>query len=347
MRSGQSAVVVSELMSPAGLLLRRDAIAAGYDDNYLARLVRGHQIDRIRQGAYARHETWSSLDARGRHSLLSDAVVTQYDDDIALSHASAVIRHEGPDHGLDLSTVHVTHLLTKSGRRNVAGIVHHEGTIRVLDVTRLDNHWLTSPARTVLDVAMLYGVEVGIVVADDFLHRKLVTKPELRQLSETVKDWPGALILRLVIERCDGRSESVGESLGREFFRKHRLPMPELQYEVYHPQGQLAGRTDWAWPRYGVLGEFDGMQKYLRLRRKGETIAQTVMREKRREDLLRELTGFTFIRFIWADWFRAERTAARVRSTLTRPSGRPTAPLDLVLPRKDFSGEAPDSPGTR
>ncbi len=307
-------------MSPAGLLLRRDAIAAGYDDNYLARLVRGQHIERIRQGAYARCEEWNALDTRGRHSLLSDAVVCQYEDDIALSHDSAVLRHRGPDHGLDLSAVHVTHLFTKSGRRNVAGVVHHEGTIRVLDVTRLGDHWLTSPARTVLDSAMLHGLEVGIVVADDFLHRRLVTKPELRQLHQAVKDWPGALILELVIERCDGRSESVGESLGKEFFRRHRLPMPELQHEVFYPHGQLAGRTDWAWPQYGVLGEFDGLQKYLRLRREGETIAQTVMREKQREDLLRELTGWTFIRFVWSDWFRAERTAARVRSQLTRAS---------------------------
>ena len=310
--------MVSELMSPAGLLLRRDAIAAGYDDNYLARLVKGQQIDRIRQGAYARHEIWSTLDARGRHSLRSDAVVRQYDEDIALSHGSAVLRHQGPEHGLDLSKVHVTHLLTKSGRRNVAGVVHHEGAVGVLDVTRLAGHWLTSPARTVLDVAMQYGLEVGVVVADDFLRRKLVTKPELVQLYESVRDWPGALILHLVIDRCDARSESVGESLGKLFFRKQRLPMPDLQHEVFHPHGQLAGRTDFAWPEFGVLGEFDGLHKYLRLRRKGETIAQAVMREKRREYLLRELTDWRFIRFVWSDWFQAERTAARVRRTLAK-----------------------------
>ena len=316
--SGQCARMVIELITPEGLLLRRDAVAAGYDDNYLGRLVRSQQIDRIRQGAYARHDTWSELDARGRHSLLSDAVLRQYDDGIALSHGSAVLRHDGPDHGLDLSTVHVTHLLTASGRRNVAGVVHHEGAVGLLDITRSRGHWLTSPARTVLDVAMQYGLEVGVVVADDFLHRKLVTKPELHQLYETVKDWPGALILHLVLERCDGRSESVGESLGKLFFRRQGLPAPELQFEIYHPHGQLAGRTDFAWPEYGALGEFDGLYKYLRLRRPGETVAQAVMREKRREDLLRELTDCRMIRFVWSDWFETERTAARVRSILAK-----------------------------
>jgi hypothetical protein len=310
--------MVNELFSPAGVMLRCDAVTNGYDDNYLARLVRSQEITRIRQGAYARHDDWQSKDARGRQLLLSDAVVRQYDEDIALSHASAVLGHDGPDHGLDLSSVHVTHLLTNTGRRNVAGVVHHEGRVGVLDVTRHDGHWLTSPARTVLDVAIQYGVEVGIVVADDFLHRRLVTTAELRQLYEAVKDWPGALILRLVIERSDGRSESVGESLGKLFFRKQHLPMPELQHEVLHPSGQLAGRTDFYWPRFRLLGEFDGLSKYLRLRRPGETIAQAVMREKHREDLLRELTDCRMIRFIWSDWFQAESTSARVRRAMAQ-----------------------------
>jgi hypothetical protein len=308
--------MVHELMSPAGLLLRRDAVANGYDDKYLRRLVKAGRICRIRQGAYARAEVWNALDARGRHVLLSDAVTAQYDDDIAISHGSAVLRHEGPDYGIDLASVHITHF-TGGGRRE-AGIVHHEGRCGVLDVTRFADHWLTSPARTVLDVAMLHGLEVGVVVADDFIRRKLTTTAELLQLYEAVKDWPGALILRLVIALATGKSESVGESLGWLLFRNQRLPRPEQQFEVFQPSGILAGRTDWAWPEHGLLGEFDGMQKYLRYRREGESIEDAVIREKRREDLLRELTGWRFIRLVWADLFRAEQTAQRVLAALAR-----------------------------
>ena len=147
--------------------------------------------------------------------------------------------------------------------------MHHEGSVRVLDVTRMTVHWVTSPARTVLDVAMLRGVEAGIVVADDFIRRGLTSKDELWLLYDCVKDWPGALILRLVIERCDGKAESVGETLGRELFRKHRVPMPVPQFEVFRPDGSLAGRTDWAWPEHKLLGEFDGKVKYLRFRTPG------------------------------------------------------------------------------
>lgn len=312
--------MVIELMDARGIVLRRDALAAGYDDNALARCVRAGFITRVRQGAYVSTAVWADLDKAAQHDTLSRAVLKQYDDSVALTHDSAVVRHDGPTHGLDLGSVHLLHLPGSTGRRNVAGIVHHKGSVHVLDVTRDDDDWLTSPARTILDVAMTRGVEAGIIVADDFIRRGLASKPELWLVSERVKDWPGALILRLVIERCDGKAESVGESLGRELFRKHRLPLPIPQFEVFRHDGSLAGRTDWAWPEHRLLGEFDGKVKYLRLRKRGETVTQAVLREKQREDELRELTDFKFIRLIWADLFRGERTAGRVRAKLRRPA---------------------------
>lgn len=312
--------MVIELMDSRGIVLRRDALKAGYDDNALARFVKAGLITRIRQGAYVSTSIWAGLDKRGQHDTLSRAVLKQYDDTVALTHDSAVIRHEGPTYGLELSRVHLLHLVPPTGRRNVAGIVHHKGSARVLDITRSEDHWLTSPARTILDVAMTRGVEAGIVVADDFIRRSLTSKVELWLVYECVRDWPGALILRLVIERCDGTAESVGETLGRELFRKHHLPMPVPQFEVFRPDGSLAGRTDWAWPEHKLFGEFDGEVKYLRYRRPGETVTQAVLREKRREDEIRELTDFACIRFVWADLFRGEQTADRLRAKLRRPA---------------------------
>ena len=246
-------------------------------------------------------------------------MLQQYDDSVALSHDSAVVRLEGPTYGLDLSSVHLTHLPAITGRRNVAGIVHHEGSLRVLDVTRRDGDWLSSPARTVLDVAMTRGVEAGIVVADDFLRRDLTSKDELWMVYGCVKDWPGALILRLVIERCDGRSESVAESLGRELFRRHHVPMPLPQFEVFRADGSLAGRTDWAWPEHRLLGEFDGKGKYVRYLRAGETDGgRSPTGEAPRGRAAGADRAGPFIRLVWADLFRGEQTAARVIAALAR-----------------------------
>ena len=83
--------MVHELMTPSGILLRRDAVAGGYDDNALARLVRTGVLTRIRQGAYASTGIWTPASASSRHGLLCEAVQLQYDGDIALSHDSAWI----------------------------------------------------------------------------------------------------------------------------------------------------------------------------------------------------------------------------------------------------------------
>ncbi len=77
-----------------------------------------------------------------------------------------------------------------------------------------------------------------------------------------------------------------------------------------------AGRVafaDFGWRESGVLGEFDGKRKYQRDLREGEDPGEVVFREKQREDWLRRL-GWTVCRFVWADLFTPDETAARFRA---------------------------------
>ena len=73
------------------------------------------------------------------------------------------------------------------------------------------------------------------------------------------------------------------------------------------------GIVDFAWPEHRLIVEFDGLEKYYRHRRPGETIEQMVLREKAREDRIRELTGWTVVRITWADLARPELLVARLR----------------------------------
>ncbi len=89
------------------------------------------------------------------------------------------------------------------------------------------------------------------------------------------------------------------------------LPEPELQFHVYDELGNLVGITDFAWPRYRLLGEFDGKIKYGRLLKPGQSPGEVVTDEKNREDRLREVTGWSMIRFTWSDLHvRAVRPSA-------------------------------------
>lgn len=76
------------------------------------------------------------------------------------------------------------------------------------------------------------------------------------------------------------------------------LPIPKLQYEVRDARGSFIGRTDFAWPELGVLGEFDGRVKYDGSLGGPETPADIIMREKEREARLRD-AGFNVVRWGW------------------------------------------------
>ena len=91
-----------------------------------------------------------------------------------------------------------------------------------------------------------------------------------------------------------------------------------MQFEVRDARGRLLGTTDWAWRHEGVLGEFDGRQKYGRLLQPGQDPGEVVFAEKQREDALREITGISMFRLVWSDFDRPTLTVARVARLLRR-----------------------------
>ncbi|MGZ4486982.1 MAG: type IV toxin-antitoxin system AbiEi family antitoxin domain-containing protein [Nocardioides sp.] len=304
------------LISTNGVLLRRDAIRHGIDDMALHRLVAQGRLVRIRHGAYALADVWSASDRRSRHLMLCDAVTRQYAEGVVLSHVSAAIVQGAPDWGLDLAEAHVTHF--EGGGRRIARVRHHAGACGVEDLTRVDGTWVTSPTRTVLDVATTCRPEVALCVASHFLHERMTTEGALRRMYAERWHWPQGLGTNLVLHLADPRHESVGEARTAYLLFSQGLPTPVPQYEVRRPDGSLVARVDFAWPEQGVILEFDGRLKYTELLRAGETTADALIREKARSDEIAELTGWRIIRFGWADLAQPERTAARVRRLLRR-----------------------------
>ena len=91
--------------------------------------------------------------------------------------------------------------------------------------------------------------------------------------------------------------------------------MPQLEVLL---DGRVIARVDFAWPAEGVVLEFDGKEKYLKYLRPGESVTDAVLREKRREDLIREVTGWTVIRVVWADLADPRRLIARIERAMRR-----------------------------
>jgi hypothetical protein len=77
-------------------------------------------------------------------------------------------------------------------------------------------------------------------------------------------------------------------------------------------------RVDFAWPEYGVFVEFDGKVKYGQPWNADEDVVDVVLREKRREDEIRELTGWLCVRVTWADLAQPAPLVARLQEAFAR-----------------------------
>lgn len=300
-----------------GVFLRSELRELGFDDHAVAVALRCKVWVRVRHGAYCFYDTWVAADETGRHLIRSRAVMRVLGARVALSHVSSLIAQGIPVWGADLSSVHVTRLENGAGRHD-ADVVHHKGQVRENDLTQASGMNVTVPGRAALEAATMLTVESGLVSVDAVLARGFAHPEELAARQPYFAKWPGAQRLQLVCRLADGRSESPGESRSRYLFWSRGLPAPQLQFEIFGSTGLLIARTDFAWPEYGVLGEFDGKVKYERLLRPGQGAGDVVFEEKQREDRIREATGWTVLRLVWADLNQPDATARRFARYLGR-----------------------------
>jgi hypothetical protein len=299
-----------------GVFLRREAEVLGYDQRALRIQLQTGLWHRVRHGAYTFGDIWNAADQRQRHRILARAAYRTARTAVALSHASAVLEHTDSFWGLDLSEVDLTRLDGKSGRRE-AGLRQHRGKLLDGDVIEVDGVQTTSPTRAALELTTVANTEQSLVVVNGLLHSGLCTLDGLIERYSSMDKWPNTLGTDLVLRLADRKIESVGETRTFYLCWKFGVPAPTPQLRVLDDRGLLRGRVDFAWPAYGVFLEFDGLGKYIKYLRDGETPADAVIREKKREDLIRSLTGWRCIRLTWADLSQPDATAARILRELS------------------------------
>lgn len=314
------------------VLLRSELLAGGMDDNAIRRAVRRGDLVRVRHGSYATEPGWSTATPVRQHLLLARSVLARSPIRLALSHQTAVVAHGGPDYGLDLTDVHVARLDRRSGRRE-AGVAQHRGVLTEADVVSRHGLACTSPLRSALEVMTTHSSEVGLVVANDFIHRGLVTADALRAAAavQGIDRWPGSLAARAALALSGPGCESVGESRLVHLIHVWGLPAPVRQYVVRDRDGRIVARLDLAWPELGVWVEFDGRGKYLAATRPGRSVADVVLEEKAREDLVRELKDWRCVRVVWPDLYRPETTAVRLGRALGVTPIRPAPHHQFIL----------------
>lgn len=299
----------------SGVFLRREALALGYDDRALVQLQRRGLATRVRHGAYTSTHIWNAAGPEARHLLRASAVMLSHGGTVALSHSTGALRCQLRLFRADLSKVHVTRLDGGPGRVT-HDVVYHEGGWTPDDIVLVGEDLVMSPVRCAFESASLQSTESALVVLDSLLDLDLATRDEMERTFQDMRHWPNTQHVRIAFHLCGPGAESVGESRVTFLSWAHHLPRAERQFDVCDERGILVGTTDFAWPDHGLLGEFDGRVKYGRLLKPGQEPGEVIFLEKQREDLLREITDFRMIRFIWADLGRPTTTASRLRSKL-------------------------------
>ena len=301
------------------VILANDLRRQGMSGDEVARMVRRGELIRLRRGAYlwadAAEDVSDPWDLRTPHLRLIDGTMAQLHPRVALSHGSAAALHQLPLFPAMLETVHVTR------DRRGGGVIRptlrvHGSPMRDLDRTVVSGYPVTSLARTVVDLARTLPYEQAVAVADG----GLTLGAESGQLAESLeqaRSWLGAPQARRVLAFADGRSESVGESFSRIRMQRMSVPAPILQHEILDHRGQVIGRCDFAWLARRTVGEFDGKVKYGRFRKPGESIEDAVLREKLREDAIRD-QGWQLVRWTWAELWTPEVIEDRILRAFAR-----------------------------
>jgi hypothetical protein len=290
------------------------SVAAGGSDGgrALARAVEEGELIRLRRGAYWSREneiehSAASRARQARQRYLGQAlsVIMTRARPAVLSSFSAAALWQLPVTTRWPSDVDLL-VEPRCGIKAGNGIHVHRDAFTSDDVTSVGGFLVTTPARTLFDLARGGAMEPAVAGLDFALNQRRarpeqrVRKNEILELIDDAASSRGLAIARAVVEFADGLSGSPGESRSRVEINRAGFPRPALQ--VRHPSAiKDYYDTDFEWPEFRRIGEFDGRGKYLKENLPpGLDPGQAVYDEKLREDELRS-EGNDFSRWGWRE----------------------------------------------
>lgn len=294
------------LVDMSELIRKSDLAREGGLDRSVRRSAQRGVVRRVARGRHLPASEWESLDPDARYCARIHAFAETTRATQVFSHWSAAALWGYPIIGAWPSRIHIT-FNPGTGQRSTPGVVRHITELRDEDVVELDGLFLTSPLRTLVDLARSAPFATGVAACDRALAEEGTAEDAIPHLErEALVEWAdrldgqrGVRRLRSVVGFSDGRSGSPGESFSRVQIARLRLPRPDLQVEVVDLEGRV-WHSDFGWQGHRLPGEFDGMVKYSRNRYlNGRDVADVVIEEKLREDAIRLASGCSIARWIW------------------------------------------------
>ena len=194
---------------------RRELLARGFTDGELRRRLRTRELVAVRRGSYlAADAVPQATDAR--HRLRVRAARRAVAPDAVTSHVSAAVMHGLPVWNIPLDRVHVTRC-RRAGARRRSALHVHAAPLDPDERTEVRGVVVTSPGRTVVDLARSVPFEQAVCIADAALFQRLVTRLDLDAALARSARRPGAPAARRVVafrERAERERRGVAQSGG-------------------------------------------------------------------------------------------------------------------------------------
>jgi hypothetical protein len=275
-----------------GVIARIQLLSLGLSAQAIDRRLRAGRLHRIHRGVYAvghplLSETgrrWAAVLACGADAVLSD-------------------RSAADAWGLRPSATATMHVsVGPLTRVRLRGIVAHRRSLFGDEVTELEGLPLTTPARTLVDLAAggLRGRQLEAAL-DRAAEPLRVDFGEIHRLLERHAGRPGVPALGALLTRYAPGSIntlSVLEEIVLELCDEHGLPRPLVNAVV---EGK---RRDFYWPHARLVVEADGFAYHH---------SPAALDDDRERDVRLTLAGFTVLRFTYA---QCTRRRSYVRDSL-------------------------------
>lgn len=284
-------------------LMSRDRVLHGLSANDLAKRTKAGTLVRLRQGVYVDGNAWRALQPWQQYRVRVQAAAETFEKPVVFARQSSASVW-----GIPFIGTHPVRALTlkNDGGRSRAGVSRHFAARAGLEVVRMEGLLVTGRLRTVLDLAAFSSFTDAIVPLDHVLRPDPNTvlpafsKSELEAGIRDIYSAAAARRIRAAIDFAQPGSASAGESWSRALMRVAGFEPPILQQRLSDAAG-LVGYSDFFWKESGVVGEFDGEEKYVKdAYLRGQTASQAVVAEKKRENRIRAM-GFTVVRWDWAE----------------------------------------------
>jgi very-short-patch-repair endonuclease len=260
-----------------GVATRAQLMSRGIAARAIDRMVRTGRLIVLRRGLYQLGPARAVRAAEAAALLASGA-------EGRISHRSAAALH-GLSGGQELVEV----IVPRRKRRRIEGVrIHRARDLLPDEVTTIDGIPVTTPARTLLDVAgALTARELEQALAKA-LRLRLVTRDEMERMLERHPTHRGVPLLRalLHVEGGPAFTRSEAEEKLLEITTAARLQRPELNVRV------LGHEVDFLWRSARVTAEVDGYAFHA---------SQKSFASDRRRDAELTAAGYRVLRFTWAD----------------------------------------------